>query len=111
MHCLTAWGQWAVELLTCSASLPGAVGGGTLATHRPGAWGIGQRDFCSASPLGSGTLAMHRLTIRGQWAVELLQHIAPVPRALGSGTRATHRPTAWGSGQCNSCDTLPHCLG
>ena len=22
MHCLTAWGQWAVELLQCTASLP-----------------------------------------------------------------------------------------
>ena len=22
-HCLTAWGQWAVQLLQCSATLPG----------------------------------------------------------------------------------------
>ena len=26
MHCLTAWGKWAVELLQCSASLPGGSG-------------------------------------------------------------------------------------
>ena len=26
MHCLTAWGQWAVDLLQCTASLPGGSG-------------------------------------------------------------------------------------
>ena len=52
MHCLTAWGQWPVELLQCTASLP---------------WGSGQWNSCNALPhcpgaVGSGTLAMHCLT-------------------------------------------------
>ena len=62
MHCLTAWGQRAVELLQCTASLPGgsgqcnscnapprclgAVGSGTLAMHCPTAWGSGQCNSC-----------------------------------------------------------------
>ena len=68
MHYLTARGQWALELLQYTASLPGgsgqsnscnalphclgAVGGATPAMHCPTAWGA----------MGSGTLAMHRLT-------------------------------------------------
>ena len=86
MHCLTAWGQWAVELLQCTAPLPG---------------GIGQCNFCNTLPhclgaVGSATPAMHCLTALGQWAAELLQRTASLP---GS------------SGQCNSCNALPHCLG
>ena len=57
MHRLTAWGQWAVELLQCTASLPGAV--------------------------GTRTSAMHYLTAWGQWAVELLQCSAPLPGGSG----------------------------
>ena len=78
MHCLTAWGQWAVQLLQCTASLP---------------WGSGQWNSCSALPhcpgavgngtpvvhcltalgaVGSATPAMQCLTALGQWAVELL---------------------------------------
>ena len=70
MHCRTARGQWAVQLLQCTASLPG---------------GSGQCNSCNALP--------HCL---GQWAVQLLQYTAALP---------------WGSGQCNSCNALPHCLG
>ena len=56
MHCLTAWGQWAVELLQCSAPLPG---------------GSGQRNSCNALPHCLGavdtvTPAEHRLTAREQ---------------------------------------------
>ena len=39
---------------------------------------------------------MHRLTALGQWAVELLQRTTSLPG---------------GSGQWNSCNALPHCLG
>ena len=46
--------------------------------------------------VGSGTTVMHGLTARGQWAMELLQRIATLPG---------------GSGQCNSCNALPHRLG
>ena len=52
MHCLTVWGQWAVQLLQCTTALPG---------------GSGQRNSCNALPhrlgaVGIGTPAMHRLT-------------------------------------------------
>ena len=67
-------GQWAVELLQCTAALPG---------------GSGQWTSCNALPhclgaVGSAIPAMHCLTARGQWAVQLLQYTAPLP---------------WGSGQ------------
>ena len=86
MHCLTAWGQWGVELLQCTAALPG---------------GSGQCNSCNALPhclgaVDSATPAMHCLTAWGQWAVELLQYTAALPG---------------GSGRCNSCRTLPDCLG
>ena len=102
MHCLTVWGQWAVELLQCTASLPlnsrqcnscnalphclGAVDSATPAMYCLTALGA----------VGSATPAMHCLTALGQWAVELLQCTASLPG---------------GSGQCNSCNALPHCLG
>ena len=46
--------------------------------------------------VGSAASAMHCLTALGQWAVDLLQRTALLPG---------------GSGQCNSCNTRPHCLG
>ena len=86
MHCLTAWGQWAAELLQCTASLPG---------------GSGQWNSCNALPhclgaLGSATSAIHCRTAWGQWAAQLLQCTASLP---------------WGSGQWTSCNAPPHCLG
>ena len=86
MHCLTAWGQWAVELLLYTASLPGGSGQWTscnILPHCPGA-------------TGGGPPAMHCPTAWGQWAVDLLQCTAS---PLG------------GSGQWKSCNALPHCLG
>ena len=73
MHCHTARGQWAVELLLYTASLPK---------------GSGQWKSCNALPhclgvVGSGTPAMHCLTACGQWAVELVQHTASLPRGSG----------------------------
>ena len=63
-------------------------------------WGTGKCNSCHTlldflGEAGSATPAMHRLTARGQWAVELLQY-NPVPPG--------------GSGQWNSRDALPHCL-
>ena len=86
MHCRTAWGQWAVDLLQCTAPLPG---------------GSGQCNSCNALPhcpgaVGSATLAIHCPTVLGQWAVDLLQYTASLPG---------------GSGQWTSCNTLPHCRG
>ena len=46
--------------------------------------------------VSSATPAMHCLTARGRWAVQLLQYTAAL---LG------------GSGQRNSCNALPHWLG
>ena len=101
MHRITAWGQWAVQPLQRIASLPdgswqcnccnalphclGVVGSATPAMHRLTAWGA----------VGSATPAMHCITAWGQWAVQLLQCTASLHAY---------------SGQCNSCNALPHCL-
>ena len=87
--------------------------------------------------VGSANPTVQWHTAQGRWVVELLQCIASLPGAVGSGTHAVRGPTnwgdgesypgasrclksetlamhcltAWGSGQCNSCHTLPHCLG
>ena len=163
MHCLTAWGQWAVQLLQRTASLPGgsgqcksykalhhylgAVAGATPATHCLAALGSGHCNSRNALPhclgavgsetpaihcfttrgVGSATLAMHCLTTGGQCAVQLLQRTPSLPGAVGSASAAIHCLAAWGqwvvqllqhtaslpwgSGPCNSCNTLPHCLG
>ena len=86
MHCPNAWGQWAVDLVQYTASLPG---------------GSGQWTSCNTLPhclgaLGSGTPAMHCLTAWGQKVVQLLQGTASLPG---------------GSGQWTSCNALPHYLG
>ena len=56
-------GQWAVQLLQCTASLP---------------WGSRQCNSCNALPhclgaVGSATPAMYCLTTWGQWTVQLLR--------------------------------------
>ena len=102
MHCLTAWGQWVVDLLQHTASLPGGSGQwnscNTLPDCLQAVGCVTPAMHCLTAPgaVGSGTPAMHCLTAVGQWAVELLQCTASLPP---------------GSGQCNSCSTLPHCLG
>ena len=85
-RCLTARKQWAVQLLQCTASLPGS---------------SGQCNSCDSVPhclgaVGSATPATHSLTAWAQWAVQLLQRTASLPG---------------GSGQWNSCNARPHCLG
>ena len=61
LQCTTSlpWGQWAVELLSCTASLPG---------------GSGQWNSCHALAYGLGALstasrAMHCYTYWGRWAL------------------------------------------
>ena len=89
MHCLSALGHWAMELLQCTASLPGgsgqctsgnalparlgAVGSGTRAMCGPTSWG--ERESCPGGRrcLKSKTPEMHCHTAWGQWAVQLLQ--------------------------------------
>ena len=98
----SSWGQWAVQLLQCSGSLP---------------WGSGQWNSCNALPhcpwaVGSATPAMHCPTAWGQWAVQLLQCTAPLPRGSGEWNSCNALPHCpGGSGQCNSCNALPHCPG
>ena len=69
VHYLIAGGSgWVVELLLCTASMPG---------------GSGQWNSLCALPhwvgaLGSGSCAVHCLAAEGQWAMELW-HTASVP--------------------------------
>ena len=90
MHCLTAWGQWAVQLLQCTASLPwGQWAVELLQCTASLTWRTGQWNSCNALPqclgaVGTETSAMHCLNAWGQWAVQLLQCTASLP---------------WGSGQ------------
>ena len=81
-----AWGQWAVSLLQCTATLIG---------------GSGQCTSCNTVPhclraVGSGLSAIHCPNAWGQWAVDLLQYTASLPE---------------GSGQWTFCHTLPHLPG
>ena len=122
-----------MQLLQCTASLPG---------------GSGHCNSCNALPhclgaVGSATPAIHCCTVWGQWTVQLLRRTASLPGGsgqwnsrnalphclgvVGSATPAIHcrnvsgqwtvqllqctAPLPGGSGQCNSCDALPHCLG
>ena len=83
MHCLTPYGQCAVQFLQYTAILP------------RGSW---QWNFCNALPprlgaVGSGTSATHYLTTWGQWAVEILQSTTLPPGGSGL-SRAMHCPTA-----------------
>ena len=85
IHCLTALGQWAVQLLQHT-------------TSRPGCWAM-QLPQYTTECLGAvdrAIVAMHCLTALGQWAVQLLQYTASL---------------RGGSGQWNSCNTLSHGLG
>ena len=69
MHCLNAWGQWAVQLLQHTASLGG---------------GSGQCNSFNTLP--------HCLR---QWALELLQYTSSLPGAAGTATPAVHCLTTW----------------
>ena len=91
-----------MQLLRCTASLPG---------------GSGQCNSCNALPhcpgaVDSATPAMHRLASWGQWTAQLLQ----CTRLTAWGQWAVQllqcsASLRWGSRQCNSCNVLPHCLG
>ena len=115
MHCLTAWGQWTVQLPQCTASLPwGQWAVEPLQCTASLPWGSRQCNSCNALPhclgaVDSATPTMHCLTAWGQWAVELLQCTA-----WGHWTVQLLQCTAslpGGSGHRNSCNALPHCPG
>ena len=86
MHCHAAWGQWAVQLLQCTASPHGC----------SGKW-----NFCNALP--------HYL---GPWKVQLVQCTVSLPEGSGQWNSCNilpHRLGAVGSG--TRCNAVPHCLG
>ena len=99
IQCPTAWGQRAVQLLQCTASLHG---------------GSGRCSYCNALP--------HCL---GQWTVQLLQCTATPPRgsgqwnscntlphclgALGIGLPAMHCLTAWEQWAVQPCCGVVWC--
>ena len=105
MHCHTACGQCALELLFCTATLP--TGSGRWIScgqwvvellQRLGQWAVGLLQ-CTATLLGGS----------GQWTSchELPHRLG----AVGSGTPTAHCQLPAGSGQWNSCNSPPHCLG
>ena len=128
MHRHTTSGQWAAELLQCTATLPegsgqwnccivpphslGAVGSGIAATQCLTASGV----------VGGGTAAMHCHSAWGQWAAEPLQRTSTLSAgsgqwdcyhapphclwAVGSGTHVRHCHTARG-GLLQCIATLP----
>ena len=77
--------------------------------------GGGQWDSCNTLPhcrgSGSATPAMHCHTALGQWAVGLLQYTASLPGQWAVQLLQCTATPLWGSGQWNSCNTLPRCLG
>ena len=116
-HCHIAWGQWVVEHVQCSASLPGGSGYCILPQYTASPpRGSRQWNSYSTLPLSPGAV--------GSCAPVTLPHCLG---ALGSGTSVIHRLTAWGqraldplqytaslrgcSGQCNSLIVLPRCSG
>ena len=95
-YCLTSRGQWAVELLSCTASLP---------------WGIGQWNSCNAlthcvGVVSSASPSMHCRTAWRRWAVEHLQCAGP----LAGGGRGVLPRRRWLPKQRNSRNALQHCL-
>ena len=79
MHCLTAVGQWAVDLLQYTAPLTarGQWVVDLLQYTAPLPGGTRQWTSCNTLPhclgaVGSGPPAIHCLTAWGQWAVEVL---------------------------------------
>ena len=114
-HCLTACGQWAVQLLQYTASVPG---------------GRGQWNSCNAlshslGAVGSATLVIHCHTAWGRWTVELLQCVQCAGPSAGGTVGPTREAVATlraellqctgtppGDGeQWNSCNALPQCPG
>ena len=127
MHCHTAWGRWVVGLVQLWAPQVGGRGvqhtrrslpyrAGTLLRTAPLPKGSGQCSFYNAFPhclgaVGSGILAMHCHTAGGQWAVQLLQHCHTAWGQWAVQLPQCSAAMPRGSGQCNSYNAMPHCLG
>ena len=101
VHCLTARGRWAVELLQCTASRPGGSrqwNPCNALPHCPGGRGQWNSDIALSHRLAAvgSAPATHCCTAWGQWAAQLLQRTASL---------------AWASGQWESCNAPSQCLG
>ena len=101
MQCLAACGQWVVELLQCTTSLPAERVVAVLQCTASVRWGSGRWKSRNALPdylwsVGKGILAMHCHAARGLWAVQLLQCTFSLRGGIG---------------QWNASNALPHCLG
>ena len=113
MHCRSALGQWAVEILSCTASLPWgsrkwkscnallhcltAMGSTTPAMTASQPGGSGQCKSSNTLPrclgaMGGATPTMHCHTASGWWAVETL--LCAGPPAMRAGTPAHDAVTA-----------------
>ena len=129
MQCLPAWGQWAVELPQCTATMPRALGNGTPAMYRHTAWWQGALELvpCTVSPragvVGHGTRsihchsacgkwarirALHCLTARGQWAVVLV--LCTASSSGGTRQRICAMRSHTTRGHWISYYAVPHCL-
>ena len=78
--------------------------------------GSGDCNLCYAVPhcpeaVGRATLATCCLSACGKWVVELLLCTTTLMGAVGYGSPARTASLPAVSGLCNSCNTLPHCLG
>ena len=117
MQRLTAYGQWALQLREYIASLRGAgeqCNSRNTLPHCPGTLGSAtltiQCTHCKGA-VGNGTRAIHCETAWGQWAVGLLQDTTSRIRGSGQCNSCNALPHClWGSGRCNSCYALPHFL-
>ena len=131
MQCLSAWGQWALELLLCSASMLWGqwavelLHGTATMPGRSGQW-----NSCHALPhcLGSVALSFLQCTAtlpRGQGHWNSCNALPHCLGAAGSATRAIHSHTAWGQwavellsstaslplrGRCGVLSEMPECL-
>ena len=124
-------GGGGVLLLQGAASVPGVMGSATLAMrpHCLGAGAVGLLQRTASLPgvsgqcnsyqalpkclraVGSRTRAAECVAAWRQWAMLLLQYSASL---LGGGGVLLLQGVAslpGGSGHCNSCNALPHCLG
>ena len=138
MHCFLAWGQCAAQLLQRTSTPTGGSGqwnSWKAKAHQLGGRGAlprrrllrKERYSCNALPhflgaVGNGTLAIHCLTTWGQWAMELLQRTASLPRGTGQWSSCNAPadklegrevlPRRWPLPEKRtSYDALPKCLG
>ena len=88
MHCHTTWGQWALQLLQCSASLLG---------------GSGQCNCCDALPHCLGPVGSATPTVATASSAKITVAPAGGPAHCGSGT-AHHPQAVW---QCIAGVALP----